>query len=441
MGGRKMLAVGDTVCPFAKSRANNFHVDRLKDWARKCTPGNAWFKKKYHKICKFSWHLKIFNTCGTKQMPRGNLQRNGKTWAGQFGFGTATSFRRGFSDGKHPRPSEESLGEANSEQSSTTVGISHGGDSSSQGKDLGSSQHTGSAGVNALLDKGVELEGLAKSDMEEIKRVKAVSQSHQNYARQLTKLEHLGLKLGKAEEHLHHLEVQALKQGLKIGRSKKTQFSIRTVNTTTTAGKSKLGESNHVGWGRRRRRFRIRIVNPMIAIRKRLAAAAAHARRIAAAAKRRIAAHARAVAAAARRAAAAAAEHAQKVERRAKEVAKKVERRAKEHAKKAVNRVKNVAQRALNAAKALVNSLKRQIKRAIAKAIELAKKAANMVKSMLAKAKKWIIDQFKKVINKVKGIKIHVILNGEKFVMDFLHPKLLILGILNSQFAAESQAV
>jgi len=186
----------------------------------------------------------------------------------------------------------------------------------------------------------------------------------------------------------------------------------------------------------------------MIAIRK----AAAHARRIAAAAKRRIAAHARAVAAAARRAAAAAVEHAQKVEKRAKEVAKKVERRAKEvakklerkvkeHAKKAVNRVKNVAQRALNAAKALVNSLKRQIKRAIAKAIELAKKAANMVKSMLAKAKKWIIDQFKKIINKVKGIKIQVILNGEKFVMDFLHPKLLILGILNSQFAAESQAV
>jgi len=190
----------------------------------------------------------------------------------------------------------------------------------------------------------------------------------------------------------------------------------------------------------------------MIAIRKRIAAAAAHARRIAAAATRRIAAHARAVAAAARRAAAAAVEHAQKVEKRAKEVAKKVERRAKEvakklerkvkeHAKKAVNRVKNVAQRALNAAKALVNSLKRQIKRAIAKAIELAKKAANMVKSMLAKAKKWIIDQFKKIINKVKGIKIQVILNGEKFVMDFLHPKLLILGILNSQFAAESQAV
>merc|ERR1740117_114712 len=310
--GRKMLAVGDTVCPFAKSRANNFHVDRLKDWARKCTPGNAWFKKKYRKICKFSWHLGIFNTCGTKQMPRGNLQRNGKATAGQFGFGTATSFRRGFSDGKHPRPSEESLGEANSEQSSTTVGISHGGDSSSQGKDLGSSQHTGSAGVNALLDKGVELEGLAKSDMEEIKRVKAVSQSHQNYARQLTKLEHLGLKLGKAEEHLHHLEVQALKRGLKIGRSKKTQFSIRTVNTTTTVGKSKLGESNHVGWGRRRRRARrrrarkikkhrwhrrrrrtrikkIKIVNPMIAIRKRIAAAAAHARRIAAAATRRIA--------------------------------------------------------------------------------------------------------------------------------------------------------
>merc|ERR1712166_1508403 len=434
------LAVGDAVCPFAKSRANNFHIDRLKDWASRCTPGQAdihgkqQFSKKYHKICKFSWYLGNFNTCGTKQIPRGNLQRNGQATAGQFGFGTATSFRRGFSDGKHPRPSEESLGEANSEQSSTTVGISHGGDSSSRGKDLGSSQHTGSAGVNALSDKGVELEGLAKSDMEEIKRVKAVSQSHQNYARQLTKLEHLGLKLGKAEEHLHHLEVHALKRGLKIGRSKKTQFSICTVNTTTTVGKSKLGESNHVGWGRRRRRW---FVNPMIAIRK----AAAHARRIAAAAKARIAAHARRVAAAAREVGRKAVEHAQKVERKAKEVAKKVERKVKEHAKKAVNRVKNVAQRALNAAKALVNSLKRQIKRAIAKAIELAKKAANMVKSMLAKAKKWIIDQFKKIINKVKGIKIQVILNGEKFVMDFLHPKLLILGILNSQFAAESQAV
>lgn len=442
------LRIGDIVCPFAKSRANLWNVDRLKDWTRRCTPRDKWYEKKYQKICKFSEFSKAKSTCGTKQMPIRDRQRTSAVTAGQFGFGTATSFRHGKSDGK--LRSEESLGETNSEQSSTTVGLSHEGDSSSQGKDSGSSQHTGSAGVNALSDKTVELEDLAKSDMEEIKRVKAASQSHQSYAQQLTKLEHLGLKLGEAEEHLHRLEVQASKQGLKIGRSKKTQFSIRVVNTTTTADKNELGESNSVGWGRRRRRW---WVDPRIAIRKAAAHArnlAARARRAAAAAKRRIAAHARRVADAAREVGKKAVEKTQKVERKAKEVGKKVEQKAKEvakkvadklkeHAKKAVDGSLRVVKRALNAAKALVNSLKEQIKRAIAKAIELAKKAANKVRDVMATAKKWIIDQFKKIINKVKGMKIHVKLNGEKFVMDFIHPKMLLLGIINTQFEKESQ--